>query len=228
MIMKYGLLLSLLCFTLPVVAGESGDLRTGSKLYAQKKYGQALAKYNEVLQNSPNNEQASFGAGASAYYLKDYKTAAQSFEQVTKHNGLRTQDALFNLGNTYYRAGQKDQAIQAYRQAILKHPQDKEAIHNLQLLLQEQNNSNNQNNQNNKNSQQSSSNQQQDNQDNQAGNNNEKDEQQSQKTPEQNDSSNKQAEKEMANRVMQMARENEQKPTGKQNELQAIEVEEDW
>lgn len=225
--MKYGLILSFLCFTLPVLAGVSGDLRKSGKLYSQKKYGQALEKYNDVLKNSPNNEQASFGAGASAYYLKDYKTAAQSFEQVTKQNGLRTQDALFNLGNTHYRAGQKEQAIAAYRQAILKNPQDKEAIHNLQILLQEENNSNNQNNQNNNNSQNSSPNQQQGDQDNPAGNNNEQNDNQ-QQTPENQDSAQKQAEKDAAERVMQMARENEQKPSQQMKAPQLVSVEEDW
>ena len=81
-----------------------------------------------------------------AYYLKEYEQAAQSFENAAEQPGKLQQDAWFNLGNTYYRAQNKDKAVAAYKQAILQNPQDKEAIHNLQLVLQQQQNQQNQNN----------------------------------------------------------------------------------
>lgn len=225
--MRRWFLLLLLFFSLPLWAGVRGDLRQSSRLYAAKKYGQALSQYNAVLQQSPDNEQAAFGAGASAYYLKDYNTAAKAFGQVIKQDGIRTQDALFNLGNTYYRAGQKEQAIAAYRQAILKNPKDKEAIHNLQLALKEENNSNNQNNQNKNNPQDSSSNQQQGDQDNQAGDKQDPQDPQ-QKTPQPQEDAKNQADKEAAERVMQMARNNEQKQQSSAPSQAVAYVEEDW
>ena len=225
--MKNWLILLLLVSALPLHAGVNSQLRQSGKLYSQKKYGQAFANYNEILQETPQNEQAAFGAGASAYYLKDYPAAAHAFEQVVKQQGLRSQDALFNLGNTYYRAGQKEKAISAYRQAILKNPQDKEAIHNLQLLLQEQNQSNNQNNQNNQNSDSNSSNQGQGPQDNPAGSRPDNPEA-SDKTPSPQEQQNQQAEKEAAQRVLQLARENEQKPTQKAYASSENSVEKDW
>ena len=149
----------------PAYAGVRADLREGGKFYEDKKYGQALSKYNEALAKDPKSESAYFGAGAAAYYLKDYRTAEKAFESAAQQEKSLAQDALFNLGNAYYRAGDSQQAIQAFRQAIVKDPKDKEAIHNLQLILQQQQNQQNQNDQNQQNQDQNSANQAQQNQD---------------------------------------------------------------
>ncbi len=214
-------LLLMLC-TISAYAGVRGDLRDGGKLYEGKKYGQALAKYNEALEKEPHNEDASFGAGAAAYYLKDYQAAEQAFEQTIDQEGELIQDALFNLGNTYYRAGETEKAKQAYRQAIVKNPKDKEAIHNLQLIIEQQQSQQNQNNQNEQNQDNNSSNQsQQDQQGNGSGS--QEQEQQSPSQPQD------QMDKSDADRVMQMARENEyKKPTQSGAARQGSTVEKDW
>ena len=211
--MRIGRIIFLLLIALPLQAGVRGDLRSGGKLYKQKKYGQALAKYNQVLEQNPAETEAALGAGAAAYYLKDYATARKAFEQAAQQetDPHRT-DALFNLGNTYYRAHQTDSAKQAFRQAILKNPGDKEALHNFQLLLQEQKNQQNKNNQNDKNQDKKSPNQDQQPKDNPA------------QSPDQQDSSAKEA----ADRVMQMAREREFKPSSVSGQGQDSSVEKDW
>ena len=210
----------LLFITLPLYAGVRGDLRKGGKLYRQKKYGQALSKYHEILQRDPHQEEASLGAGAAAYYLKDYAAAQTAFEQAAQQQGPRQTDALFNLGNSYYRAQQPQQALKAYRQAILKNPNDKEAIHNLQLILESQQNQANQNQQNNQNQNNNSSNQQ-----------NQKDQKNQGDKPDKSENSSSQnpADKEAADRVMQMAQDQEFKPypqTGKGAADSS--VEKDW
>ena len=124
----YGWMLVLLV-GLPLQAGVGTQLRQAGKLYANEQYGQALSSYEKALQQDPHNAQAAFGAGAAAYKLKEYQQAQAAFESVSHEDSQLGQDALFNLGNTFYRAGQQDPAIAAYRQAILKNPQDKEAIH---------------------------------------------------------------------------------------------------
>ena len=207
--MKYGTLFLLIVCVLPLYAGVKGDVRQGGKLYSKGKYGQALTKYQHALQQDPHNAQASFGAGASAYYLKEYPQAAQAFEQAAQVDEGLHQDALFNLGNTYYRAGEKQQAISAYKQAILANPQDKEAIHNLQLLLQEQKNQQNKNDQNNQNQDKNSQNQDRQEQNNQgqAPQQNPAQDPQPQDPQQQKD----QLDKQDAQRVMQLARDNEYK-----------------
>ena len=206
---------------LPLWAGVQGDLRQGGQLYEQKKYGQALTKYNEILKEHPSNQEAALGAGASAYYLKDYGAAESAFSHAADQNTPRQADAFFNLGNAYYRAQDTQKAQQAYRQAILKNPQDKEAIHNLQIILEEKQNKQNNDNQNDKNEQNDSSNQQpQNGQDPQKGDN-----QQEQNGP-------SQADKDAADRVMQMAqqqenRQQQQSSQGRKGTADNL-VEKDW
>ena len=218
----------LLCISLSLHAGVRGEVRQGSKLYSHEKYGEALSKYQQALQAEPDNAQANFGAGAAAYHLKDYAAAAHSFENTIKNSEQLRQDALFNLGNTHYRAGHKENAISAYKQAILQNPQDKEAIHNLQLVLTEKNqqNKNNQNNQNqDKNSSNQDNKEQQDNQGQAPQQNQEKQQEQ----PQQPQQKQGQMDKQDANRVMQMARDNEYKrPSQPGPAAEDESVEKDW
>ncbi len=213
----------LMCLiTLPLQAGVQGDLRSGGQLYKHKKYGQALVKYNQILQKNPTQQEAAFGAGAAAYYLKDYDAAQAAFTQAAEQNTPRQTDALFNLGNAYYRAKNTEKAQHAYRQTILKNPQDKEAIHNLQLLLEEQSQQN-QNNQNNDNKNDNSSNQQP-----QGGQNQQQGEQEKQDSQQQQQASS-QADQEAAQRVMQMAQDQEAKQQPQHGGSAADDlIEKDW
>lgn len=223
--MRYSILF-LCLFALPLHAGVNGQLRQAGKLYKQKKYGQALASYQKALQQDPSNAQAAFGAGAAAYYLKEYQQAQKAFENIPNDQSSLGQDALFNLGNTFYRSGQKEQAIAAYKQAILQNPQDKEAIHNLQLVLQDQQNQQNKNNQNNQNQDKNSQNQQQQDQQNNAG---QSPQEQQNQQPQQPQEQKNQLDQQSAQRVMQLARDNEYKrPTQLGQNTDDDQVEKDW
>lgn len=220
--MKKWLLLVLVFGATSAYGGVRADLRQGGKLYKDQKYGQALQKYAEALQKDPQNESAAFGAGAASYYLKDYAAAEQAFEQTAEQEGKLAQDALFNLGNAYYRGGDAQKAIAAYRQALVKNPQDLEAIHNLQLILQQQQDQQNQNDQNQQNQDDASPNQSQQDQNNQGQQDQDQQQQQNPSNPQ--DAMNKND----ADRVMQMARENERKKTTQAGAAQDSNVEKDW
>ena len=227
--MKTMLPVLLLALSTPLYAGAKGDVRQGGKLYAQEKYGEALSHYEKALQADPQNDQAQFGAGAAAYYLKDYDQAAQAFENTAENSGELRQDSLFNLGNTHYRAGHKEEAIAAYKQAILHNPQDKEAIHNLQLLLKEQQQQQNKNNQNNENKDKNSQNQDQQQQQNNQGQAPQQQDPQHNKQPQDPQPEQEGMNKQDANRVMQLARDNEFKRPSHPGQSGADEsVEKDW
>lgn len=226
--MKTYVFFLLLSMAVPVQAGAKGDVRQGGKLYAQEKYGEALSHYEKALQADPQNDQARFGAGAAAYYLKEYDQAAQAFENTAENSGQLRQDSLFNLGNTHYRAGHKEQAIAAYKQAILHNPQDKEAIHNLQLLLKEQQQQNT-NNQNNENKDKNSQNQDQQEQQNNQGQAPEQQDPQQNKQPQEPQPQEQGMNKQDASRVMQLARDNEfKRPSHPGQSGEDDSVEKDW
>ena len=227
--MRYYLVVLLILAGLPLQAGVGGQLRQAGKLYANEQYGQALSAYEQALQKDPQNAKAAFGAGAAAYQLKDYQQAQQAFESVSHEKNQLGQDALFNLGNTHYRAGQQDPAIAAYRQAIIQDPQDKEAIHNLQLILQQKKNQQNQNNQNNQNQDKDSKNNDQQDQQNNQGQAPQQQDNQQQEQPQQPQDQQSQLDKQAADRVMQLARDNEYKrPSQPGNNGQDETVEKDW
>lgn len=227
--MRIGLLFFLFTLSAPLYGGVKGDVRQGGKLYAQEKYGEALSRYEKALQADPQNDQARFGAGAAAYYLKEYDQAAQAFENTAENSGELRQDSLFNLGNTHYRAGHKEEAIAAYKQAILHNPQDKEAIHNLQLLLREQQQQQNKNNQNNENKDKNSQNQDQQEQQNNKGQAPQQQDPQQNKQPQDPQPQQEGMNKQDANRVMQLARDNEfKRPSHPGQSGEDPRVEKDW
>ncbi|WP_428074163.1 tetratricopeptide repeat protein [Candidatus Avelusimicrobium luingense] len=217
--MRKCMIFCLLLTTLPIQAATRSDLRTGGKLYKQEKYGQAQAVYNAILQADPHNQEAAIGAGASAYYLKDYAAAESAFKQAAEPDSLRTNDALFNLGNAYYRDKKMTEAKQAYRQVILKNPKDKEALHNLQLILEQE-----QSPQNNKDKPKD----QQQNQGNGQGQNQQNDNN-SQGGADNDKQQTSQDQKDAAASVMQMAKDQEHKSYNRQPGNMADDfIEKDW
>ena len=147
---KFFCLISLLLLTISVHAGVRSQLRQGGKLYNAKKYGSALNVYQNILKENANDSRALFNTGNAYYRLNEYTQAEESYKKAAELSGDYSQSALYNLGDAYYRAGDKTRAKEAYQKAILQNPQDKEAIHNLQLIIQEQQDqkNDNQNNQN--------------------------------------------------------------------------------
>ena len=215
---KIGFLLLLVFCCAAAQAGVRGQLRQGGKFYNDQKYGSALNSYNEILKNNPNDQRALFNAGNAYYRLNEYTQAQDAYKKAAELNGDYMQSALYNLGNAYYRAGDKEKAIEAYKEAILKDPEDKEAIHNLQLILQQQQQQNNSQN-NNSNQDQSSDNQNQQ-------NNDGKGQAPQQRQPQQDKQN--QMDKSAADRVMSMAKENEYRPSAPSNRQQDNSVEKDW
>lgn len=223
MMKKTGICLLVLCSAAAVQAGVQANLRAGGKLYKEGKYGQALSRYVQAAQAEPENPRVLFNAADAYYQLKDYANAQNAFRRAAKLGDANTrQDALFNMGNAYYRAGDKQNAIRSYMLAIVNNPQDKEAVHNLQLILQEPPNQNNQNQQNDQSSDDSKNQDKQDNQDGKGQS--PQDQAQNQTQPSDQD-----MRQEDAQRVMQMAKENEYKrPASAGNEEGASFVEKDW
>ena len=210
----------LLIIAISLQAGVRGQLRQGGKLYNAKKYGSALNVYQNILKEHKTDQRALFNAGNAYYRLNEYTQAEELYKKAAEMPGNYEQSALYNLGNAYYRAGDKTHAVEAYQKAILQNPQDKEAIHNLQLIIQEEQSQKNDNNNNQDNQDDKSNNQQsQDQQDNKG-----QDPQQS----EQNQPKDGQLSQQDADRVMSMAKESEYKPGASSDSISDSSPEKDW
>lgn len=243
--MKYLLTLILLVLALPLMAQNSA-LRAGNKAYEKGKYGSAFDYYEKATQKGALQEGA-YNAGSALYRLKDYEASSQAFltsfdagkEETNKKKQQLAQDALFNSGNALYQAGHKEEAKTAFRQVIMNNLSDKDAIHNLQIILKEEQQSKKDDEKQN----QKQNQQQQDKQQQEQNQNNQEKEQQNQQNNQQQEQQDKQQQeqseqeqdkqqakedqkKEEANNILQMAQ--EYKKDFPKNKNNSYRVEKDW
>lgn len=205
-------------------AGGSGDLRKGNKAYDKEKYGEAFEYYNKAVENG-EPEKGFYNSGAALYRLQDYDGALQAYDALKDSEEFK-QDAYYNAANAYYNRGDSEAAVKSLRSALLLNRDDKEALHNLQFILQEQQN---QKDQQDKNDNQGDNKQQQDKQDNSDNNDksgNKKEQDQSQEG--ENDSERKLSQSE-ADNILQMSKEHVNQDKRNMSAAGgASEVEKDW
>ncbi len=206
-------------------------LKEGNKAYDAGKYGQAFELYEKASARMP--VKAAYNSGAALYKLQDYGAASSAFENAiqephNKSEALLNQNAMYNLGNSAYKAGDKEKGKQAMRMALLMNLKDKDAKENLQFMIKEE--------QAQKQSQQQKDNPQQDqkdnqkdnqeNQDKQKQNQNQQQDQQQQDKQKQEQQEKDSSAKEEAASVLQMAQEHKQDLP--KQEPRSNQIEKDW
>lgn len=128
-----GLGLSLL-LTLPVFATASENTQdmaeSAFRAYQQKQYDEALSFYQQA-----QGFDASMGVGSAAYRLQDLQTSIISYRKAVwlAQNDHERAQALFNLGNSYFRMEMFALAVEAYQQALVYKSAYSDAQHNLKL-----------------------------------------------------------------------------------------------
>ena len=111
---------------LPLFAASVPEgVREGNRLYDEKKYGEAVKKYNEAKAESPDSDIVHFNLGAAQYKNGNYGEAVDSFTKA-----LNTDDheieakAIYNIGNAKYKLGKQNadtdinSAINLYRESL--------------------------------------------------------------------------------------------------------------
>jgi Ca-activated chloride channel family protein len=130
--------LVLVCLVVPtMVWGESSrkKVKEGNEMYKEKKYDQALTKYQDALLSDPENERIQFNVANTLYWKKKYEEALKEFQKVVGTEELDLeQQSYFNLGNTLYRMGKLPESILAYQQALKLNPNDMDAKYNLEYV----------------------------------------------------------------------------------------------
>lgn len=167
------ILLALVFLPVSVVAKENGKdetvrkereyIRSGNKLYEEKRYADAEVEYKKALSVNPNSNLGNYnlalslikqsgGTNPNAEEANNpLKTATEllaSVAQNSKDANLRSQ-AYYNMGNLAFNQQQYDQSIEMYKNALRQNPDDDQARENLRLAQlkkqeQEQNKDKNQ------------------------------------------------------------------------------------
>ncbi len=139
---KYLFPIFLLC-PLLLNAGANTDLKLGNKAYAQDKYGAAYEYYQKAA--NAGVEQGIYNSGAALYRLKDYEGASKQYLQAAKDYENKdeklVQDSYYNAANAQYMNNQTEEALSSARKAVMLNSKDEAAIHNMQFMLEQCQNS---------------------------------------------------------------------------------------
>lgn len=126
-------------------------IRQGNMLYKQQQFPDAEADYKKALAKDQGSSTGFFNLGNTLYRQKRYDEAMQQYAASAKAAGtspLAQSDAQYNIGNTFMENKKWQQSIDAYKQALLKNPDDAQARYNLayaQEMLKKQQNKDQQN-----------------------------------------------------------------------------------
>lgn len=111
--------------------------RQGTENYKKQNYTGALEAFNEAQRKDPANPTIQFNKGCAAYKLNDLEEATQDFSkaQFKESEPSARSQTHYNLGNVYFKQGQMDKAVEAYKKALISNPGNNNARHNLALAL---------------------------------------------------------------------------------------------
>ena len=114
-------------------------VKKGSELYAQEKYDDALNAFVDGQIENPENAQLKYDIASSKYMMKNYEDALKGYLDIaaTARDARLEEKALFNAGNTLYRQGKLEEAIEYYKKAIALAPEDKDAQQNIEFVREE-------------------------------------------------------------------------------------------
>jgi len=201
----------------------SGLVEEGNRLYLEKRYDEALERYDRAGKLAPGSPVIDLNIGNALYGKGDYEKAYERYRQAfsAKERSL-AQGARFNAGNAHFAQEKWQEAIQQYKEALRLDSADRDAKKNLELALQrlqeqQQQKQQDQNQQQDKNEQQQNQNQQNQNQqpppqdqqqDQQSGDPSQQQDQQSQSAPQDRD----QLSREEAMRILDAMKDQDKPP----------------
>ncbi len=136
------IILGFLCYALSIQAQqERRFIRGGNRQFEKGKYEDAELAYRRALEKQPNSFEAGFNLGDALYKKGSYSEAVIQFAAISQIALDKDQKskAFYNLGNSYYKMQQLDQAIMAYKEALKSNPNDMDAKYNLSLAMRQKN-----------------------------------------------------------------------------------------
>ena len=123
------------------VAGGSPyrEMKQGADAYKNRQYQGSLDHFLKAQMESPDDLKVRFNLASVQYQTGRYDEAARAFKTVVmqSHDPKLRQKAIYNLGNTFFRQGNLEAAVDFYRRAVDLDPSDLEAKQNLEFVLAE-------------------------------------------------------------------------------------------
>jgi len=109
------------------------------ELYGQGRFEEAEKAYSRSDMDNPKDIRYRYNRGCAAYQNSDFKGAMAAFSSVLRRSDNEEIQfkAAYNLGNTAFKEGNFDSAVEQYKEALLSNPESEDAKYNLELALRE-------------------------------------------------------------------------------------------
>ncbi|MDH7514535.1 MAG: tetratricopeptide repeat protein [Bacteroidota bacterium] len=108
-------------------------ITTGNDRYHEERYEEAARAYERAIHEEPKRPEAYFNRGNTAYRKNDPLRALADYRKGGEYVRDPETGARFwyNAGNTFLKAGQYDQAVEAFKHSLKLNPHDEDARYNL-------------------------------------------------------------------------------------------------
>lgn len=118
-------------------------VRQGNKSYKGDDFANAEIDYRKALDKNPNSLSGTFNLADAIYQQEDFEKSAELFAKIGQADVGKQQKgmAYYNLGNSFLKAQQYEQGIEAYKMALRNNPADEQARYNLEyarMMLKKQ------------------------------------------------------------------------------------------
>ena len=122
----------------PAPAAPPASFDDPWEAYAAGAWDQAVQGFVDRQVERPDEPALALNLGSSYYKMRDFESADEAFGRaaLAADPELR-QEALYNLGNSAYRQGRLEEAVELYRGALELDPDDEDAKFNLEFVRDE-------------------------------------------------------------------------------------------
>lgn len=118
--------------------GSASPAREGESLYEAEKYDEALTKLLDAQIEDPHNVELKYNLASTYYKLGRYEEAEKLYQAVlSSGDSSLAQRAQYDLGNTAFRQGKLNEALNHFQQAAEMDPKDEDAKYNLEFTRKE-------------------------------------------------------------------------------------------
>lgn len=122
--------------TVPNGPVENAALLAGNALYDQRKFPEAVARYEEALTSNPNSA-FNLNQLADAYFQnKEYRKAAETAARGVEFRSTYLAFLYATLGNSFDAAGQPQDAVEVFRKGLALLPNSGTLYYNLAVTYQ--------------------------------------------------------------------------------------------